>query len=41
VGEIAAISGKLLSSLETSAPPKSRITEVAKARARTAERFAK
>jgi hypothetical protein len=41
VGKIAAISGKLLSSLETSAPPKNRITEVAKARARTAERFAK
>ena len=39
VDEIAAISGHLLSSLETNAPPKNRTEEVAKARARAVERF--
>lgn len=38
VDEIAAASGKLLKSLETSAPPKIRVKEVAKARARNAQR---
>jgi len=39
VDEIAAISGNLLRSLETSAPPRNRTEEDAKARARAAERF--
>jgi hypothetical protein len=39
VDEIAAISKKLLQSLETTAPPKNREEEIAKARARTALRF--
>lgn len=39
VDEIAAVSRKLLSSLETSAPPKNRAEETAKARARSAQRF--
>jgi hypothetical protein len=39
VEEIAAISSRLLYSLETSAPPKNREEEAAKARARAAERF--
>ncbi len=38
--EIAAISGRLLRSLETSAHPKNRQEETAKAKARAAERFA-
>ncbi len=41
VDEIAAISSKLLSSLETNAPPKNRAEEAAKARARSAQRFAR
>jgi hypothetical protein len=41
VEEIAAVSRKLLRSLETNAPPRSRAEEVAKARARAAERFAR
>ena len=41
IDEIAAISGKLLRSLETSAPPKDREEEAAKARARAQERFGK
>jgi len=41
VEEIAAISSRLLQSLDTSAPPKNREEEAAKARARAAERFAK
>lgn len=41
IEEIAAISGKLLRSLETSAPPKDREEEAAKARARAQERFGK
>lgn len=39
VEEIAGISARLLHSLETSAPPKSREEEIAKARARAAIRF--
>ena len=41
VEEIAAISSRLLHSLDTSAPAKNREEEAAKARARAAERFAK
>lgn len=39
VDEIAAVSRKLLHSLETNAPPKNREEEAAKARARSAQRF--
>ena len=39
VDEIAAVSMKLLSSLETTATPKNREEEAAKAKARAAERF--
>lgn len=39
VDEIAAVSARLLRSLETNAPPKNREEEAAKARARAAERF--
>jgi hypothetical protein len=39
IEEIATASGRLLQSLETTAPPKSRAEEVAKARARNAKRF--
>jgi hypothetical protein len=39
VEEIAAISHKLLRALETTAPPKNREEEAAKARARSAQRF--
>ena len=39
VEEIAAISARLLHSLETTAPPKNREEEAAKAKARAAERF--
>jgi hypothetical protein len=39
VDEIAAISTRLLRSLETTAPPKNREEEAAKAKARAAERF--
>ena len=39
VDEIATVSGKLLMSLETNAPPKSRTEEAAKAHARAAQRF--
>ena len=39
VDEVAAISAKLLHSLETSAPPKNREEETAKAKARAAVRF--
>jgi hypothetical protein len=39
VDEIAAASKKLLARLETSAPPRNREEEAAKARARSAERF--
>jgi hypothetical protein len=41
VEEIAAISSRLLHALDTSAPPKNREEEAAKAKARAAERFAK
>ena len=41
VDEIAAISGRLLSSLETNAPPRNRVEEAAKAQARAAQRFPK
>ena len=40
VDDIAAVSAKLLSSLETKAPPRYREVEAAKARERTAQRFA-
>jgi hypothetical protein len=39
VDEIAAVSARLLHSLETNAPPKDRAIEAAKAKARSAERF--
>ena len=39
VDEVAAISSRLLRSLETIAPPKNREEEAAKARARAIERF--
>ena len=39
VDEVAAVSGRLLSSLETNAEPRSREEEAAKAKARSAERF--
>jgi hypothetical protein len=39
VDEIAAVSSRLLLSLETNAPPKNREEEAAKAKARSAERF--
>ena len=39
VEEIAAISTRLLHSLDTNAPPKNREEEAAKAKARAAERF--
>ena len=40
VDEISMISGRLLASLETNAPPKDREEEAAKKKARSAERFA-
>jgi hypothetical protein len=40
VDEVALVSAKLLDRLVTSAPPKDREVEAAKARARAAERFA-
>ena len=39
IDEVAAASTRLLQSLETTAPPKNREEEAAKAKARTAERF--
>lgn len=39
VDEIAAVSIRLLHALETSAPPRDRAVEAAKAKARAAERF--
>ena len=41
VDEIAAVSRKLLDSLETNAPPRNRAEEAAKARVRAARRFPK
>lgn len=40
VDEIAAVARNLLNSLETNAPPKNRAEEDARARARSAQRFA-
>jgi hypothetical protein len=40
VDEIAAVSSRLLASLETNAPPRDREEEAVKARARAARRFA-
>ena len=40
VDETAAVAKKLLTSLETNAPPRNREEEAAKARARAAQRFA-
>jgi hypothetical protein len=39
IDEVARISARLLASLETSAPPKNREEEAAKAKARAAQRF--
>ncbi len=39
VDEVAAVSSRLLYSLETTAPPKNREEEAAKAKARAAERY--
>lgn len=39
IEEVAGVSNRLLRSLETTAPPKNREEEAAKARARAAERF--
>jgi hypothetical protein len=39
INEVAAISGRLLRSLETNAPPKNREEEAARAKARAAARF--
>jgi hypothetical protein len=39
IDEVAGVSARLLHALETTAPPKSRETEAAKARARARERF--
>lgn len=39
IDEIAAVSARLLRSLDTTAPPKNREEEAAKAKARAAERF--
>jgi hypothetical protein len=41
VDEIAAVAGEYLQSLVTNAPPRNREVEAAKARARSAERFAR
>ena len=41
VDEIVAVSSTLLRSLETNAPPRNRTVEAARARARSAQRFAK
>ena len=41
VDEIAAVSGRLLQSLQTFAPPKNREEEAAKAKARSAARFSR
>lgn len=39
VDEVAAVSARLLTSLETTAPPKNREEEAARAKARAAERY--
>lgn len=41
VEEIATVSGNLLHSLQTAAPPRDRAVEAVKARARSAQRFAR
>lgn len=41
VAEISAISSRLIEGLETTSPPKNRAEEAAKAKARSAERFAR
>lgn len=41
VEQIAAVSRQLLAQLETNAPPKDRAVEAARARARSAQRFAR
>jgi hypothetical protein len=41
VDEVTAVASKLLHSLETTAPPKNRDEEAARARARNAKRFAR
>ena len=41
VDEIAAVSSKLLTSLETNTPPRNRTEEAAKAQARSVQRFSK
>ena len=41
VDEITAVAAKLLRSLETNAPPKDRVEEAARARARSAQRFSR
>jgi hypothetical protein len=41
IDEISAVSARLLESLQTAAPPKNREEESAKAKARSAERFAR
>lgn len=40
IDEVAAVASKLLQALETNAPPRNREEEAAKARARSAQRFA-
>ncbi len=40
IDQVAAISAELLAELETAAPPKNREVEAAKARARSAQRYA-
>lgn len=41
VADVARVAGRLLAALETTAPPKNREAEAAKARARAAKRFGK
>lgn len=41
VDEIAAVTGNLLRALETNAPPKNRVEEAARARARAIKRFSR
>jgi len=41
VDEVAAVSAKLLNALETSSPPRNRLEEAARARARAEQRFSR
>jgi hypothetical protein len=41
VDDVASVAGRLLASLESNAPPKNRQEEAVKARARSAQRFAR